>query len=78
MGRLFKVKMDHDSLKYFLEQLLSLEEHKKWVTHMLGYDFDIIYRKGKKNFVAYAIWRKDEAVEALFCAISIIQPDWIN
>ena len=24
MGRLFKVKMDHDSLKYFLEQLLSL------------------------------------------------------
>ena len=26
MGRHFKVKMDHDSLKYFLEQLLSLEE----------------------------------------------------
>ena len=26
MGRHFKVKMDHDSLKYFLEQLLSLEK----------------------------------------------------
>eukprot|EP00253_Pinus_taeda_P032526 PITA_32526 len=26
MGRHFKVKMDHDSLQYFLEQLLSLEE----------------------------------------------------
>ena len=26
MGRHFEVKMDHDSLKYFLEQLLSLEE----------------------------------------------------
>ena len=35
MGRHFKVKMDHDSLKYFLEQILSLEEQKKWVTNML-------------------------------------------
>ena len=29
MGRHFKVKTDHDSLKYFLEQILSLEEKKK-------------------------------------------------
>lgn len=50
-GRHFKVKMDHDSLKYILEQILSLEEHKKWVTNMLGYDFDIIYKKGKKFFL---------------------------
>ena len=78
MGRHFKVKMDHDSLKYFLEQILSLEEQKKWVTNMLGYDFDIIYRKGKKIFVADALSRKNEDVKALFCAISIIQPDWIN
>ena len=45
---------------------------------MLGYNFDIIYRKWKQNFVADALSRKDEDVEALFCAISIIQPDWIN
>jgi hypothetical protein len=78
MGRHFKVKMDHDSLKYFLEQILSLEEQQKWVTNMLGYDFEIIYKKGKQNVVADALSRKDEDVEALFCAISIIQPDWIN
>ena len=78
MGRHLKVKIDHDSLKYFLEQPLSLEEQKKWVTNMLGYDFDIIYRKGKQNFVADALSRKDEDMEALLCAISIIQPDWIN
>ena len=70
--------MDHDSLKYFLEKSLSLEEQKKWVTNMLGYDFDIIYRNSKQNFVADALSRKDEDVEALLCAISIIQPDWIN
>jgi len=39
---------------------------------MLGYDFDIIYRKGKKIFVADALSRKDEDVEEMFCAISII------
>ena len=27
---------------------------------------------------ANALSRKDEDVEALLCAISIIQPDWIN
>ena len=78
MGRHFKVEMDHDSLKYFLEKILSSEEQQKWVTKMLGYDFEIIYKKGKQNVVADALSRKDEDVEAFLCAISIIQPDWIN
>eukprot|EP00253_Pinus_taeda_P029018 PITA_29018 len=47
MGRHFKVKADHDSLTYFLKQRLSSEEQQKWVTKMLGYDFEIIYKKGK-------------------------------
>ena len=29
IGRHFKVKNDHDSLKYFLEQMLTLEEKQK-------------------------------------------------
>ena len=78
MGRHFKVKTDHDSLKYFLEQRLSSEEQQKWVTKMLSYDFEIIYKKGKLNVVAYALSRKDEEGEALVCAISIIQPDLIT
>ena len=36
MGLHFKVKIDHDSLKYFLEQRLSSEEQQKWVIKMLG------------------------------------------
>ena len=78
MGGHFKVKTDHDSRKYFLEQILSSEEQQKWVTKMLGYDFEIIYKKKKKNVVAYALSIEDENVEALLCAISIIQPNWIN
>jgi hypothetical protein len=77
IGRHFKVKTDHGSLKYFLEQRLSSEEQQKCVTKILGYDFEIIYKKGKQNVVANALSRKDEDVEAFLCATSIIQPDWI-
>jgi hypothetical protein len=41
IGRHFKVKTDHDSLKYFLEQRLSLEEQQKWVTKILGYCYTL-------------------------------------
>ena len=44
---------------------------------MLGYDFEIIYKKGKQNMLEDALLRKYEGVEALLYAISIIQPDWI-
>jgi hypothetical protein len=77
IGRNFKVKTDHDSLKYFLEQRLSSEEQQKWVTKILGYDFEIICKKGKTNVVVDALSRKDEDVEAFLYAISIIQPNWI-
>jgi hypothetical protein len=77
IGRHFKVKTDHDSLKYFLEQRLSSKEQQKWVTKILGYDFEIVCEKGKQNVVADALSRKDEYVEVFLYAISIIQPNWI-
>jgi len=46
--------------------------------NILGYGFEIIYKKGKQNVVADALSRKDEDVEEYFCATSSIQPDWIN
>jgi hypothetical protein len=45
---------------------------------MLGYDFEIMYKKGKQNMVVDALSRKDEDVEALLCALSIIRPNWIT
>ena len=37
---------------------------------MLGYDFEIVYKKDKENIVANALSRKDEKDEALLCALS--------
>ena len=75
IGRHLKVKIDHDNLKYFLEHRLYSEEKQKWVTKMLGYVFEVIYKKGKKYGDKCS--RKDEDVQALLCSISIIKSDWI-
>ena len=45
---------------------------------MLGYEFEIIYKKGKLNVVADALSRNDEEVEEFLCSIYIIQPGWIT
>jgi hypothetical protein len=46
IGRHFKVKTDHDSLKYFLEQRLSSEEQQKWVTKILGVEITKTTERG--------------------------------
>jgi hypothetical protein len=40
---------------------LSLEEQQKWVEKCKGFDFEIIYKKGKENVVADVISRIEEA-----------------
>jgi len=45
---------------------------------MLGYDFEIIYKKGKENVVANALSRKHEDIEGFLCAISLPQSDWVE
>jgi hypothetical protein len=47
LGKCFQIKIDHRSLKYFLEQRISSPEQQKWVTKLFGYDYEIIYKKGK-------------------------------
>jgi hypothetical protein len=55
LGQHFQIKTDHQSLKYFLEQRISSQEKQKWVTKLFGYDYEIIYTKGKDNVVADAL-----------------------
>jgi hypothetical protein len=66
LGKHFQIKTDHQSLKYFLEQCISSQEQQKWVTKLFGYDYEIIYKKGKDNVVADALSRKYEEEGSLF------------
>jgi hypothetical protein len=69
LGKRFQIKTDHQSLKYFLEQCLSSPEQQKWVTKLFGYDYEIIYKKGKENVVADALSRKYEDEGSLFFSL---------
>jgi hypothetical protein len=66
LGRYFQIKIDHHSVKYFLEQRLSSLEKNKWLTKILGYDNEIIYKKGKYNIVYDALSRKHEEDGSMF------------
>jgi hypothetical protein len=47
------------------------------VTKLFGYDYEIIYNKGKKNVVADALSRKYKDEGSLF-SLSFIAPDWLQ
>jgi hypothetical protein len=55
LGKHFQIKIDHQSLKYFLEKRISSPKKQKWVTKLFGYDYGIIYKKWKNNMVANAL-----------------------
>jgi hypothetical protein len=54
-AKCFQINTGHQSLKYFLKQCISSPEQQKWVTKLFGYDYDIIYKKGKDNVVVDAL-----------------------
>jgi hypothetical protein len=47
------------------------------VTKLFGYDYEIIYKKGKDNVVDDALSRKYEDKGSLF-SLSFILPDWVQ
>ena len=77
LGRRFQICTDHHSVKYFLEQRLSSPQQNKWLAKMLGYDYEIIYKKGQDNRVADALSRQFEE-ESTLLAISLPIPEWIE
>jgi hypothetical protein len=60
LGKHFQIKIYHRSLNYFLEQRISSPEQQKGVTKLFGYDYEIIYNKGKENVVIDALSSKYE------------------
>jgi hypothetical protein len=77
LGQHFQIKIDQQSLKYFLEQPISSQEQQKWVTKLFGYDYEIIYKKGKDNVMADALSQKYEDEGSLF-SLSFIVLDWLQ
>jgi hypothetical protein len=77
LGKRFQIKIDLQRLKYFMECRISSAEKQKWVTNLFGYDYAIIYKKGKDNVVVDALSRKYEDKGFLF-SLSFIVPHWLQ
>jgi hypothetical protein len=71
VGSRFIVKIDHNSLKYFLDHKDLSERQQKWVSKIQAFDFDIEYVKGKRNVVAYALSRRPPG-----CSMMDVCIDW--
>lgn len=78
-GHHFIIKTDHQSLKYLLEQrLFTLLQHK-WLEKLMGFDYKIVYKKGRDNMAADALSRVHE-VDAVgeIKEISTVQQGWLT
>ncbi|GJV94168.1 retrotransposon protein [Tanacetum coccineum] len=53
----FKIKANHFSLKYLLEQRINTPTQMKWIPKLLGFDYEIIFKKGVENVSADALSR---------------------
>lgn len=49
LGAKLLIKTDHESLKYLLDQRITTTNQQKWITKLLGLDYDIVYKRGEDN-----------------------------
>lgn len=71
LGRHFIIKTYHQNLKYLLEQKISTPMQQKWMAKLIGYDYELQYKKGIDNIVADALSRKPEHPVQL-CSLSTL------
>ena len=54
LGRHFQIKTNHHNLKFLHDQKTNTPTHQLWVIKMIGYDYELVFRKRVKNAVVDA------------------------
>lgn len=61
LGRRFVIRTDQKSLKFIMEQREVGAEYQRWVSKLMGFEFEIHYKPGAANRVADALSRQGSA-----------------
>ncbi|KAL0545305.1 hypothetical protein IC582_015183 [Cucumis melo] len=70
----FVVKTDQKSLKFLLEQRVIQPQYQKWLSKLLGYSFEVVYKPGLENKAADALSRRPPDIHLN----SISVPYWMD
>lgn len=76
LGRRFFMRTDQSSLRFLLEQREVGTDYQKWVTKIMGFDFEITYNPRASNRVADALSRRVQPTILLGALCSTHVVDW--
>ncbi|KAL0446254.1 UNVERIFIED_CONTAM: Retrovirus-related Pol polyprotein from transposon.6 [Sesamum latifolium] len=74
VGHHFIIRTDHQTLKHILEQKVDTALQQKWISKLLGLDYEVQYKNWRENKAADALSRREQAD----CyTITVIIPNWV-
>ncbi|GMI67908.1 hypothetical protein HRI_000460100 [Hibiscus trionum] len=78
IGKHFKIRTDYQSLRFLTENQVVTPTQQKWVIKMMGYDFEVCYKKGINNTIADALSRRPTVALIQTMCVSCISTDFFK
>ncbi|GJR50614.1 retrovirus-related pol polyprotein from transposon TNT 1-94 [Tanacetum coccineum] len=69
LDRHFIIKTDHFSLKYLLHQRITTPTQMKWLPKLIGFDYEVIYKKGNLAKKNEDNWVEDGKLQAIIAQL---------
>ncbi|MDV3187757.1 MAG: ribonuclease H family protein, partial [Sweet potato little leaf phytoplasma] len=70
LGQRFLIRTDQQALRFLVDQTVIQPEYQKWISKLLGYNFEVQYRPGLENKATDALSRLPPVVSLFIKNIS--------
>nr|KYP41448.1 Retrotransposable element Tf2 [Cajanus cajan] len=78
LGQKFVILTDQQSLQHLMSQAIQTPAQQKWLTKLLGFDFQIVYRARRHNTVADTLSRPEDVPDQILLALSSPIPTFLQ